>query len=370
MICFEVQTEKAGPIPARSWHFIQKPIMQVKDKVPFGVERANALFATPKHQDLIYDVGMHKGEDTEFYLRKGFRVVSFEADPELAAGCRERLKSFIDDGRLIIVEGAIVAPDPAKKTVQFYRNSSLSVWGTACSHLADRDGTSSIVIEVNAVNFTNALRQHGIPYYMKIDIEGCDRLCLEALNAFQERPTYVSIESSYEIDELTALGYTFFQAIEQSEISSQVSPYPAKEGHYVEHRFEKGCSGLFGSEIPGKWKTKGAILRQYRWIHLGYFLLGHDGIVSKRLRYCVVGDDGIITKWRFRGAGRLQWLVARILRLLTGAAVPGWYDTHARHSGAFVSNVMLSRLRCRPAEHALLIQNPPLKGAAARSASR
>ena len=36
-----------------------------------------------KHYDLIYDVGMHKGEDTEFYLSKGFKVVGFEADPDL-----------------------------------------------------------------------------------------------------------------------------------------------------------------------------------------------------------------------------------------------------------------------------------------------
>jgi len=30
-------------------------------------------------QKLIIDVGMHKGYDTEFYLRKGFRVVAVEA---------------------------------------------------------------------------------------------------------------------------------------------------------------------------------------------------------------------------------------------------------------------------------------------------
>lgn len=31
------------------------------------------LINIPKHKDLVYDIGMHKGEDTEFYLRKGFR---------------------------------------------------------------------------------------------------------------------------------------------------------------------------------------------------------------------------------------------------------------------------------------------------------
>jgi hypothetical protein len=33
------------------------------------------------HPDLIYDLGMHRGGDTQFYLEKGFRVVAVEANP-------------------------------------------------------------------------------------------------------------------------------------------------------------------------------------------------------------------------------------------------------------------------------------------------
>ena len=87
----------------------------------------------PKHRDLIYDVGLHKGEDAEFYLRKGFRVVGFEADPDLIASCRERLSEFIDSGQLMLVEGAIVDPgsiDANKRTVKFFKNCDVSVWGT------------------------------------------------------------------------------------------------------------------------------------------------------------------------------------------------------------------------------------------------
>ena len=41
-------------------------------------------------KDLIYDVGFHRGEDTEFYLAKGFKVVAIEAHPELyQCGLRE-----------------------------------------------------------------------------------------------------------------------------------------------------------------------------------------------------------------------------------------------------------------------------------------
>ena len=84
-------------------------------------------------------------------------------------------------------------------------------------------------------------------------------------------------------------------------------------------RFEGGSSGLFGSELGGKWKSEHDILSQYRFIRLGYFLLG---------------DDGIMNAWRFRGAARLRSLTGRIVGYVTHAVVPGWYDTHARHSCA------------------------------------
>ena len=29
--------------------------------------------------NLVFDIGMHLGADTEFYLKKGFNVIGFEA---------------------------------------------------------------------------------------------------------------------------------------------------------------------------------------------------------------------------------------------------------------------------------------------------
>ncbi len=57
--------------------------------------------------DLIFDIGLHRGEDTDFYLKKGFRVAAFEADPNLVAHCKARFRDAISEGRLQIVEGAI-----------------------------------------------------------------------------------------------------------------------------------------------------------------------------------------------------------------------------------------------------------------------
>jgi len=160
-----------------------------------------ALDSTPKHDDLVFDVGMHRGEDAEFYLRKGFRVVGFEANPYLANYCREQYRVWIDRGLLTIVEGAIVEPNAIesdRRTLSFYINWENSAWGTTNSDWAERNqrlGTDSSRIEVEAVDFTEALRTHGIPHYLKVDIEGNDAVCLRALKQFAARPDYVSIES-------------------------------------------------------------------------------------------------------------------------------------------------------------------------------
>jgi FkbM family methyltransferase len=294
------------------------------------------LINTPKYNDLIYDVGMHKGEDTEFYLSKGFRVVAFEANSELVSLCRVRLKRFIDQEQLRIVEGAIVDMDAiaaGQKGVHFYKNDQDSTWGTVCADWAERNsrlGTKSSMIEVDVINCVDVMQENGVPHFLKIDIEGVDMVFLKALRNFQERPDYVSIESdktSYanikqEIDTLISLGYDSFQAIEQSMIRlSQSPPDPPREGQYVPKRFEFGSSGLFGSELNDEWKSKKEILRQYRAIMLGYYLLG---------------DDGILNQWKFRGSSQIQSWAHRFCSFLTKAAVPGWYDTHARYHCANV----------------------------------
>ena len=291
----------------------------------------NELNDTPKHKDLIYDIGMCEGEDTEFYLRKGFRVIAFEADPELARLCRNRLKGFIDQGQLTVVQGAIVDLDSieaGQEKALFYRNNDKSDWGTVCSDRAEcnvRLGTSNSMLEVDVIDLPSIMLQYGIPHYMKIDIEGMDMICVDALRRFRERPDYISIESDktsfanikHEINTLVDLGYNSFQAVEQSaKHLSQSPPHPAREGTYAAQRFGGLTSGLFGLELGGDWKSKHEILRQYRIIRLGYYLLG---------------DDGIVSRSNLLRAVRLHLLIYRFLKHFTKAEVPGWYDTHARH---------------------------------------
>jgi FkbM family methyltransferase len=278
-----------------------------------------------KKQNLIYDIGLHKGEDTDFYLKKGFEVVAFEADPDLAEECRRKFSSQIADQRLVIIEGAIVDPGASgsSSTVKFYRTKSKSDWGTVFGNWAERNlalGAGSEVIEVPTVNFSDCLRRYGVPYYMKIDIEGADLFCLRSLLDFTDRPDYVSIESEKcsfpklieEFELLERLGYSTFKAVQQADKENLLScPQAPLEGQYVKHQFKSDSSGLFGRELPGRWKNRGQIIRQYRWVFLLYRLFG---------------DNGSLRPYRI--GRRLH----RAARSLLRQPVPGWYDTHARHS--------------------------------------
>jgi hypothetical protein len=56
--------------------------------------------------DLIADIGMSEGNDTDFYLKKGFRVVGVEADPRSCAALRARFSEALAADRLRIVPRA------------------------------------------------------------------------------------------------------------------------------------------------------------------------------------------------------------------------------------------------------------------------
>jgi FkbM family methyltransferase len=264
-------------------------------------------------EGLVFDIGLHRGEDAEFYLAKGFRVVGVEASSDLAKEAADRLRAAVDDARLIIENVAV-----AEKSgpVTFYLSAN-SVWGTTNPEWAERyehqgyERTGTVTVE--GVTFSDLIARHGVPYFLKVDIEGADMLCLRGLLEVPDRPKYVSIESekirwSSLVDEfnlLERLGYHQFKIVPQHKVDKQVQPSPPREGKYAPgHTFNYGASGLFGEEAPGRWLTKAQALALYRAVFL---------------RYRLIGDSGVLHKVRLASGA-----VYQVLR------EPGWYDTHAR----------------------------------------
>jgi FkbM family methyltransferase len=292
----------------------------------------------PGNLRLIYDVGAHIGEDTEFYLKKGFRVVAIEANPALADNLREKFRTHIDNGGLVVVSYAIAE---APGEVGFYL-SERSEWGTVQSAFAERNasmGSPSTLIKVKAIRLQDVLAEYGTPYYLKIDVEGTDVLCLKSLLDLPDRPKYVSIESDkrsweallQEFELFKQLGYTKFKIVDQEQVYRQKAPRPAAEGLYIDHSFEPGSSGLFGRELPGKWLTMRQALRHYRLIYLRYYFFGDYGIIRRTILKAPGVQKAASAKRSEHSTSALRKVLNAILKIPIFETLfkSHWYDTHA-----------------------------------------
>jgi FkbM family methyltransferase len=262
--------------------------------------------------DLIFDIGLHRGEDTEFYLKKGFRVIGVEANEALCAETAERLFPEIKSGQLTIVNKAVTN---TPGVVNFHVNTKISVWSTLDPEWANRNlrlrGAESKICQVQATTLADLIVQFGTPYYVKLDIEGRDLQAIESLAGHTDLPKYISIESDKdsfrtlrrEFAVMESLGYNAFTIVDQPGIARQIPPNPAREGRYCKHQFAYGSSGLFGGELPGPWLTADAAIEAYRPIFL---------------RYALTGDDPFVKPY---------WMRRLLCRL---GFASRWYDTHAR----------------------------------------
>lgn len=282
------------------------------------------MISTPKVKNLIYDVGMNTGQDTDYYLKRGFNVIAFEADPNNVEFCRTRFAGNIKTEQLIIVEGAITEKRstlaPGAK-VNFYQNEDHPLWGSTCKDFAGRNevlGTTNKLIEVDAVNFQTCLEKYGVPFYLKADIVGDEILCLRALKDFEEKPDYVSIRSEKvifkklkrEFKLFAELGYDRFKAVQQDVTDWHIN-YELLDEEEIDYIFEEGASGPFAEDTDGDWKDKETVLNEYRRIFKYYWLFGDYS-------YLVQTDKG-------------KDFIAQLERFAR-RPLPGWYDTHAKHS--------------------------------------
>ena len=245
-----------------------------------------------RENDLIFDVGMDIGEDTQYYLAKGFRVVAVEANPTVCAEVDKRNAAAISQGRLTIVNRAI---SESGQPLIFYVCKSNSAWSTASPRLRDhwrsREGAVFSEIRVEGATIAEIIDQYGVPYYAKVDIEGFDLVCLRGFARYRTRPLYVSVEVDfYEVNEMircaTDLGYKRFALVGQKTVPKQTQPRPPLEGLAVDYGFTLASSGLFGRELPTVWENAqhlrrkcNAIIRQHRAYRL---LQPCAGIFPKR----------------------------------------------------------------------------------------
>jgi len=241
-------------------------------------------------KDLVYDVGLHNGDDTAFYLHQGFRVIAIDADPRAAAAAKQRFRSELASERLKILNVGI-AERAGKGT--FWICEGLPAWSSFYQKTASREGQKHYAIEVETRPFGDILDEHCVPFYLKIDIEGKDPFCIRDLGG-RPLPPFISAEDKNEdLSEMQAppiltslhdAGYSRFKLISQydftPELHSDVGAFSkrllnsiangklrfpglstvAKRLTYQDwllrkhrYQFPRESSGPWGEGTPGKW---------------------------------------------------------------------------------------------------------------------
>jgi len=210
-----------------------------------------------KESRIIFDLGMNNGEDTAFYLKRDFKVVALEANSALCERARQRFRNELGEGRLSLLNVAIAdKPGHAK----FYVNLENDHWSSLDPDWAGRDATRVKEITVECVTLASLFAQFGVPYYLKIDVEGADQSVLEQLRGSDVLPLFVSVEDcrlgfDY-VRIMAACGYNGFKLLDQSEV-------PQMRDVTTGHAFPAGSSGPFGDDLPEKWLPYDAMVKHY-----------------------------------------------------------------------------------------------------------
>jgi FkbM family methyltransferase len=200
---------------------------------------------------VIFDIGMHVGQDTDFYLAKGFRVVAVEADPVLASAAATRFSHAIAAGRLTVLNVGIAE---TRGQMPFFVNREVSEWSSFDQAIASRGFPVSEII-VDTITIDDLVKRCGVPYYAKIDIEADTHRCVCGFLRQTVKPSFLSYENPkpepFEL--LVQAGYTRFKIINQFKVPEYKCPVPAREGEQIDYEFQPGSSGPFGEETPGEW---------------------------------------------------------------------------------------------------------------------
>ncbi|NCC60183.1 MAG: FkbM family methyltransferase [Verrucomicrobiae bacterium] len=275
--------------------------------------------------DLIYDVGMHNGDDTAYYLHKGYRVLAIEANPMLVDKVKTRFKNALQDKRLKILNVGI---SERKGISTFWVCREKTEWSSFEKKLASRNGYDPIPKEVECVTFSDILEQHGTPYYAKIDIEGSDDISLVDLNR-SIAPPYISLEFSdiCQICRLNTLGYKGFKLIDQLNFRtfnnrkmSSCGRYYLMKGFYERASWNRAavCTRI-AAKLVGKQRLEKAM--QKHRIHEGWvFPNGSSGPMADE-------TSGHWSSWIDASLTVLQFYKRQ--QAISRPAYRGWWDIHA-----------------------------------------
>ena len=285
--------------------------------------------ACNRQDDLVFDFGFHRGEDTGYYLAMGQQVVAVDASADLIAAGRLRFALELETGQLTLLHGAVIGAQQRSgcSELMFHPHPVRSEWGSVDLRWVRRNAEAhglphAAPVAVPALCLEELVEGYGCPNFLKIDIEGADAAVLADLARLKILPAFVSWETGKESlpavlqqhRQLEALGYGHFRVVQQAYLEQQQQAIGLGG---VRWAFEPGCSGWMPKSSPQVWRSLFWVQWQYRLLFVAYRLVGPRSWFRAAARHRS-GWIGALPRWIQR------WAEAHSF------ALPGWVDSHAK----------------------------------------
>ena len=169
--------------------------------------------------DLVFDVGAHVGDRVASFHRLGARVVAVEPQPSMV----RTLRLFYGRSKSVVIEALAVGREPGRTRMLINVDnptvSSISPAFVEAAH--DAPGWEgqrwSETIDVAVITLDALIAKHGVPAFIKLDVEGFEA---EALSGLSLAVRAVSFEFTTIqrdvglacIERCAAMGYARFNA--------------------------------------------------------------------------------------------------------------------------------------------------------------
>jgi len=110
-----VRRDRGNAVTLAFWHREVAPVL-------------TGLEGSERRHMLVFDIGFYDGVDTDYYLRRGHKVVAFEANPALFEAGQRRYQEAIASKQLTFVNLGVGKDDGEQ--IDFFIHTDNLEWST------------------------------------------------------------------------------------------------------------------------------------------------------------------------------------------------------------------------------------------------
>jgi FkbM family methyltransferase len=157
------------------------------------IKRNLAFYQSFLQQDasnrLVFDIGANKGHKVKVFCKMGFNVIAVDPEPK----CLETLHfRFANDKQVTIVPMG-VSDKPGTLELNIYHgrsglNTFSNKWTQQGANIAEKK------VSVPVTTLDDLMKQYGVPYFIKIDVEGYE---WNVIKGMTQAPEYLSFEANF-----------------------------------------------------------------------------------------------------------------------------------------------------------------------------